>query len=109
MGLVKNNHEVKGLGITLPTAYAYLKNLKIDGETAIAEFYIQASRENAKNLEPLEKKTLRFKVDRNKNPYETAYIESKKQVEKEQPNSVTGEVEKVLIDGIFTGWVDDIV
>lgn len=107
MGLVKYNYEVKGLGITLPMAYAMVKNLNVLGDTATAEFYIQASRDNAINLKPLEIKRLRFKVDRNTNPYETAYIESKKLVEVERYNPQTNETEKMLVDGIFTGWGDD--
>ena len=107
MGLVKHNYEVKGLGITLPTAYAMVKNLNVLGDTAVAEFHIQASRDNAINLRPLEVKKFRFKVDRNTNPYETAYIESKKQVEVERYNPQTNETDKTLVDGIFTGWEDD--
>ena len=103
MGLKKANYEIKSLGITLPEAYAIIKDLTINGESARADFAVQASRENASNLKPLEIKTLHFRVDRNTNPYETAYIESKKQVEEETANG------KVLKDGVFTGWEDDII
>ena len=101
MGLKKANYEIKSLGIILPEAYAIIKNITINGESARADFVIQASREKASNLKPLEVRTLHFKVDRNTNPYQTAYIESKKQVEEESNNG------KILTDGIFTGWDDD--
>lgn len=110
MGLKKTNYEIKSLGITLPEAYAIVKNLTINGESARADFAVQTSRESASNLKPLEIKTLHFKVDRNTNPYETAYIESKKQVVTEHTwNQETKTYDDVIVDGIFTGWKDDIV
>ena len=109
MGLKKTNYKIESLGITLPEAYAIIKNLTINGESARADFVVQANRETANNLKPLEVKTLHFTVDRNTNPYQTAYVESKKQVEETKWNKTTNEHEKVLVDGIFTGWQDDIL
>ena len=107
MGLKKTNYKIESLGITLPQAYAIIKDITINGESARADFVVQASRETANTLNPLEIKTLYFKVDRNTNPYQTAYIESKKQVEETRLNVATKQHEKVLVDGIFTGWNDD--
>lgn len=109
MGLKKLNYEIKEMGIILPEAYAIIKNLTIKGSKAKAEFVVQASRESAINLKPLETKTLHFTVDRNSNPYETAYTESKKQVMGQKYNVETATFEECLENGVFTDWQDDIV
>lgn len=103
MGLKKYNYEIKELGITVPTAYAVIKKLVIDGKIGIAHFAIQS----ATNKQPLEIKKFMFAVDSNTNPYETAYIESKKRVKKSEWNEQTQKNEAVEKDGIFTGWEDD--
>ena len=110
MGLKKTNYKIESLGITLPQAYAIIKDLVINGESARADFVIQASRENARNLKPLEIKTLHFKVDRNTNPYETAYIESKKPIVVDyKRNEELKRLEEVTKPGIFADWEDDIL
>ena len=109
MGLKKTNYEIKSLGITLPEAYAIVKNLVINGESARADFAVQASRESASNLKPLEVKTLHFKVDRNTNPYVTAYLESKKpKIVDGVWNEQSKTYETAVQAGIFTGWEDDL-
>lgn len=109
MGLKTYNYEIKELGITIPTAYAVIKKLIIDGKIGTAHFAIQSDRDSATNKQPLEIKKFMFAVDRNTNPYETAYVESKKMVKGSEWNEQTQEYEIVEKDGIFTGWEDDIV
>ena len=47
-----------------------------------------------------------LKFDRNVNPYEFAYAKAKEQKEVEVPNEETYELEKKVVDGLFTGWDD---
>lgn len=108
MGLKKSNYEVKTLGITLDTAYAVIHRIEIDGKNGTAEFYIQNSpRENAFNLKPLDRKLVHFTVNRDENPFTTAYNTAKtdKTVEELLPD---GETKVVEIKGVFSGWEDDI-
>ena len=108
MGLKKENYEIKELGLTLPAAYAIIHRLEIDGNNGIAEFYIQSSpRENAVNLKPLKREFIRFKVDRNENPFITAYKEAKKVTT--ETLVMNGKEEKVEFRATFAEWTDDIV
>lgn len=102
MGFKKNNYHSEALGITLPEANAVIKNIYIEGEHGNAEFVIQASRENALNLTPIDRVYVPFIVNRNENPYTTAYNAAKgvkifhvrgKLVEEPMP---------------FHGWEDDV-
>lgn len=109
MGLKKENYEIKELGLTLPAAYAIIHRLEIDGNNGIAEIYIQSSpRENAVTLKPLKREFIRFKVDRNENPFITAYKEAKKITIQTVVNK-DGEEEKVEFKAPFADWTDDIV
>lgn len=93
MGLKTTNYEVKSLGITVPTAYAIIRDMEIKGSKGKAELVIQASREAASEKQPLEKIYVNFSVNRNENPYVTAY------------NAAKGEA----AEGALQGWVDDII
>ena len=108
MGLKTTNYKVEKLGVTLPNAYAVIKNLDIKGETAIATFAIQTSRDNAMGKSPIDKKKFSFRVNRNENPYETAYKLVKMQV-KYVYKSWDGTKKEQVTNGIFYGWEDDIV
>ena len=100
MGLKTKNYRIEKLDITLPEAYAVIINLHIKGGTATATFAIQTSRSNAMgNKEPIVTKELAFKVNRNENPYTTAYKLAKSQ----------GVYKDKVINGIFYGWEDDIL
>ena len=89
MGLKTFNYEVKKLGITVPTAYAIIRNMEIHGSKGKAEFIIQSTRETTKTKEPLERFYLDFCVNRNENPYITAY------------NTAKGTVPKLVIEEII--------
>lgn len=108
MALKTRNYEVKNLGITLPEAYAIIKNIRISGEYGTATIVIQQTRELALEKAPLEVVEIGFAVNRNENPYITAYHEAKKDVEREieLPN---GEMRTIKIKGQFADWEDDIV
>ena len=119
MGLRTTNYEVKKLGITLPQAYAMVKNLHVFGESGYAEMIVQTSRENADKcvkgqLNALEQKRVDFIVkNRDGNDRATAYEAAKK---KKTRAVQTGELDKdgipieveVVVDEQFFGWVDDI-
>ena len=107
MGLITTNYEVKTLGIELPTAYAIVSRLNVDGTNGLAEFHIQTSREAALTKEPIEKVNVAFTVERDKNPLEQAYIASK--ATKTIKRWVNGELRSVEVAGVFAEWEDDIV
>ena len=107
MGLQTTNYEVKSLGIELPTAYAIVSKLNVDGENGLAEFHIQTSREAALTKEPIEKVNVAFTVERDKNPLEQAYIASK--ATKTVRKWVNNELRYVEVAGVFADWEDDIV
>jgi hypothetical protein len=109
MGLKTTNYEVKELGITLPVAYAYIKKLYIDGTQGVAEFAIQSTRETVQVLSPIKTIRFGFTVNRNENPYVTAYQKAKGQRETLQLNEEAHRMEKVLVGEVFYGWQDDIV
>lgn len=77
MGLKKQNYTIEEIGVTLPEAYAYIRNLYVYGDKGNAEFVIQASRENAIKLNPLKTVNIEFDVNRNESPYVTAYNKAK--------------------------------
>jgi hypothetical protein len=108
MGLKTTNYEVKKLGITIPEAYA-VADFSLEGNSCLVTVKIQTSRENAKNLEPLETIHTHFVIDRNKNPFEEVYNKLKGQEIVERENLVTGEKETITVSGILYGWEDDII
>lgn len=108
MGLKTTNYKVEKLGVTLPNAYAMIKDLDIKGENATAIFTIQTSREHAVGKQPIDTKKFTFKVRRNENPYETAYKLVKAQV-KYAYKDWDGTPKEKITNGIFYGWEDDIV
>jgi hypothetical protein len=103
MGFQKNNYHSEALGLTLPEAYAAIKNIYIEGDRGNAEFVIQASRENALNLTPLERVYVPFTVNRNENPYKTAYEAAKGTRTVKTPYGKT--IEEPML---FNGWRDDV-
>ena len=109
MGFKKENYEVEKIGITLPTAYAMITELKVTGERAKAVFSIHTSRDTVLTKQPVEQKVLWFDVDRNESPFVTAYKKAKESRETVIVDEVTGEEKTVEKEGIFAAWTDDIV
>lgn len=110
MGLYKQNYESKKLGIVLPKAYALIKELHINGEYGRAIFEIQTSRDNCFEKEPIERVELNtFKVNRDENPYVTAYKKMREGSIEEVINPETGEKETVESGMPFYKWQDDII
>lgn len=108
MGLTKTNYTVKTIELTLPRVYAVIKDLKINGNIGTAAFYIQTTRDNAFNKQPIEIKNFQFNVNRNENPYVTAYEAAKSQIEYEETDA-QGNTVKRTFKNIFYGWEDDII
>lgn len=109
MGLKKQNYEIKELGLTLPSAYAIIHRLEVDGSKGVAEFYVQNSpRENALTLEPFKREVIYFDVDRNESPFITAYKEAQK-VTTETYTDEYGEEKTIVHKAPFADWTDDIV
>lgn len=104
MGLTKNNYYSKNTGVTLPTAYAILKDLVLNGNRARAIFVIQSSRENTTLLKPIDKVEIYFDWDRKSDLVKMAYEKAKTQ----KLEVIDGEliIEKY---GMLYGWYDDIV
>ena len=110
MGLKTTNYEVKKLGITLPEAYAVIGKIEMsDRGSGYAEMYIQATRENALNLQPIETKRVDFFWDRKSDIAETIYAAAKVEKTSRRINRETRQMEEVLIDTMFSGWDDDII
>lgn len=103
MGLKNKNYTIEEIGLTLPEAYAVIRNLNIYGENGTAEFVIQASREKAIALNPLKTVYLEFEVNRNESPYVTAYKLAKSEITKKR--GVHTVTEKMP----FYGWEDAIL
>ena len=109
MGLKKTNYIVNKLGITLPEAYAYVKELSINGDSGTALIVVQTTRERCKTLAPIEAHYIPFKVDREENPYKTVYETSKARVTEKTFDYDTGTVREVTSSMPFADWEDDIV
>lgn len=124
MGLYKQNYEVKDLGITLPEAFAIIRKIDRQGDKGMAELWVHASRENAKELQFLERKLVPFTCTDGKNPYEVAYTAAVTPEERTRwvPEKI---VKRVMVNGeekevegytskeekymfaYFDGWVRD--
>ena len=102
MGLKTKNYTIEEIGLTLPEAYAVIRNLNVYGENGNADFAIQASREKAIALAPLKTVHLEFTVNRNESPYVTAYNHAKSLLtERRGMHTITREMP-------FYGWEDDV-
>lgn len=111
MGLKTKNYEVKSMGITLPEAYAIIRETATSGANGYAKFAIHTTRELASNktIKPFEEIRVDFVVNRNANDRETAYAIAKGQKEELHYNEETQKVEKIVKNMPFYGWEDDIV
>jgi hypothetical protein len=107
MGFKTTNYTIQKTMITLPEAYALIKNIRIDGKSGVAEFAIQSSRNNSMFLQPVDVVKVFFEVDRNESPYITAYRKAKESKEVFIPNPETGKLEPVIEHGFFYNWEDD--
>lgn len=109
MGLKTTNYSIKKLGITLPTAYAILKDIKVVNNRGLATFVIQVTRENATSLEAIDTVAVEFEFNRNENPVETAYNTVKGTREDWVYDETKGVAVKQTLPQPLHGWVDDIV
>ena len=113
MGLKTTNYTVKKLGIKLPEAYAIVKDLTVRGQHGHATIAVQSSRENAEKvvtgkMAALEEHRIDFTVNRDENDRATAYAKAKSQKEVQRFNEERNELETVLVNEPFYGWIDDI-
>lgn len=89
MGLKTTNYTIQSLGITVPEAYAKIKNLSVNEDgMAMAQFYIQQTREDM-NLNPFKIENFRVKIDKDLPIFSQVYVAAK--------------------EVVFPGWEDDIV
>lgn len=114
MGLKTTNYEVKRKGITLPEAYAIVKDLTVRGKSGFAIIAVQSSRDNCEKvvngeLEALEEVRIDFTVNRDANNRATAYEQAKSQRAVTRWNMETQQLETVLVNEPFYGWDNDIV
>ena len=114
MGLKTTNYEIKKTGITLPQAYAIVKDLTVKGTSGFAIIAVQSSRENCEKvvkgkMQALEEVRIDFTVNRDTNDRATAYEKAKGQREVRQWNEETQQAETVLVNEPFYGWDNDIV
>lgn len=110
MGFKTTNYEIPELGLTLPSAYAVVKGLQVNGKVGEAVFAIQQNRDDAFDKEPLKTVRIYFTVNREENIMTTAYNKAKEIVEGEEVlNEETGEYEKQVLKMPFSDWEDDLV
>ena len=109
MGLKTTNYVSKSMGITLPTAYAVIKDLVLNGNDCRAIFAVQANRENAKTYKAIDKVEVRFTWDRKTDLAKMAYETAKTETRTVERVNEAGEVETVTENGTLYGWQDDIV
>ena len=110
MGLKTENYVSKSMGITLPKAYAVLKNLIIETDNrARAIFAVQASRENAENYNAIDKVEVRFTWDRKTDPAKMAYETAKTETRTVEVYDENRKSEVKTEYGTLYGWQDDIV
>lgn len=110
MGLKTKNYVSKTTGITLPTAYAKIKDLVLNGNNGRAIFAIHSTREAMDKFAPVDKVEVHFAWDRKKDIAETAYEAAKKETRTvEEYNPETGEVVTKTEYGTLYGWDNDIV
>lgn len=109
MGLKTTNYEVKALGITLPEAYAIIRNIRCDGERANVTFAIQSTRAAALEKKPIETKMVSFVWDRSRDIAEQAYEAAKSKRTETVKDTFLGKTEEKTVYGCLYGWQDDIV
>lgn len=111
MGLKISNYEVKSMGVTLPTAYAVIRDITVKGEMGVATFAIHSNRELAidSTIRPYHTENVHFKVERNVNDRVTAYNKAITPYVEKQYNNETGELEDITKYPFFYGWEKDIV
>ena len=104
MGLKKTNHYIEELRLTLPTAYAAIRNLYLNGDEVVADFAIQASRELAldKTVKPLAVVSVRFPYVRGDDLVKTAYNFAKGEEVVTRGKTTTHHPRPLF------GWTDDI-
>ena len=108
MGLIKNNYFSKSTGLTLPTAYAIIKDLVLNGNNGRAIFVIQSSRNATQNYKPIDKVEIPFVWDRKTDIAKLAYETAKTQKIKEQVfDELSGEYKEIEKEGVLYGWTDD--
>lgn len=109
MGLKTENYKTKN-GIPLPTAYAKIKDLVLNGNKGRAIFAIHATRDDLNVYAPAETVEVRFTWDRKTNPAEMAYEAAKKETRTyEKYDEETHTAISVTEHGTLYGWKNDIV
>ena len=109
MGLKTTNYEVKDLGITLPNAYAILKDIRVVDDRGLATFSVQSARDTARTLKPVETVAVEFDFDRNENPVVTAYKAVKGTKRQFVFDAERRCYKEEVVPQPLNGWEDDIL
>ena len=110
MGLKTTYYEVKDLGITLPEAYAKIREMRLSKSNIVdVTFVVQTTRDNTELLAPIETRSIHFTWDRKSDLAVTAYKEAKKREEYKGIDPETGREVIIYNDAPFFGWDDDVV
>ncbi len=112
MALKTTNFYVESMKETLPTAYAFIREIKADAYgNGVARIAVHKTRELASDpaVRPYHEEIVRFKVDRSKNDRETAYLAAKAYTPEEKTVWQGQEFVKPAEKAFFYGWEDDIV
>ncbi len=109
MGLIKDNYYSKSTGLTLPNAYAVIKDIVLNGNKGRAIFVIQSSRTATQDFRPIDKVEIPFTWDRKTDIARVAYETAKTQLIREYTEDEDGNIVEVNKQGVLYGWQDDIV
>ena len=109
MGLKNRNYKIKGY--EYPEVYAVFNGeIRKLGNDYIVGFNIHGTRELALSQQPLEVKKVRLTDwDRKSDIVACAYQKGKELIETTRFNYEKGAKETVMVNGVFTGWQDDIL
>ena len=108
MGLKTTNYKTKN-GIPLPTAYAKIKDLVLNGNNGRAIFAIHATRDDLNVYAPAETVEVRFTWDRKSDIAKTAYETAKAEKRTVEKYNEKGEPYTETEYGTLYGWDNDIV
>lgn len=110
MGLKTTNYASKSMGLTLPEAYARIKDLVLNGNKGRAIFAIHTTRDNIDKFTPVDKVEVHFTWDRKSDIAKAAYEAAKTETRTvERFNQETDEYLTVTEYGTLYGWENDIV
>lgn len=112
MGFYKKDYYNNRRNLYLPSAYAIIKDLKIYKKIGFVTFVVQKERDESFTSEEYGNICLYFDINRNENPYITAYKKAKEKKEiipapYIDENGKTVQRKSYFLNMPFADWEDD--